>query len=204
MASYSHQDDVSRNIASFDMRHAAILVIDELGPIEGTPLELVLMPPTLNTSRIIETARANNIPVIFANDAHFEGIDRELDLWGPHNVAGTPEAQPSVELNQQPSDFVIEKPKYSAFFQTRLRSLLDDLGAHTLILTGFDTNICVRHTAADAYFNNYDIVVVDDATATFLIGSQDDGLEYMEKCYAATIVSTNEVVAALEGKLDGK
>ena len=94
----------------------------------------------------------------------------------------------------------MEKRRYSGFFQTGLRLLLDELGVDTLICCGMDTNICVRHTVADAYFNNYRIVVAGDATATFLVGNQDDGLEYMRVCYAAKIATTDEVVALLEGE----
>jgi len=140
------------------------------------------------------------MPVIFANDAHIPGLDRELALWGDHGIAGTPEAQTSPLLDPQPSDFVVEKRRYSAFFQTGLRLLLDELGVRTLICCGMDTNICVRHTVADAYFDNFDIVVVDDATATFLVGNQDEGLEYLKTCYAAKIIGTDEAVKLIEGK----
>ena len=87
-------------------------------------------------------------------------------------IAGTPEAQTSPLLDPQEGDFTVEKRRYSAFFQTGLRLLLDELGVTTLVCVGMDTNICVRHTVADAYFNNFDIVVVSDATATFLVGDQ--------------------------------
>lgn len=120
-------------------------------------------------------------------------------MWGDHGIAGTPEAQTSPQLDAQPGDFVIEKRRYSAFFQTGLRLLLDELGVRTLICCGMDTNICVRHTAADAYFNNFDVVVVNDATATFLVGTQEEGLAYMKTCYAAQVVSTSDVVSFLEG-----
>ncbi len=91
----------------------------------------------------------------------------------------------------------MEKRRYSAFFQTPLRLLLDELGVDMLILCGFDTNICVMHTAADAYFNNYRLIVVGDATETFLIGDQASGLEYMQKCYAAKLVDTDKAVTLL-------
>lgn len=178
----------------------ALVVIDELGNPEGGPLEGVLLQPTLNTARLAEAARAAGVPVIFTNDAHIEGLDRELELWGPHGLANTPEAQTSPQLNQQPGDFVIEKRRYSAFFQTGLRLLLDELGVRTLICCGMDTNICVRHTVADAYFNNFNVVVVDDATATFLVGNQQDGLTYMQTCYAAKIISTEEALSFIEGR----
>ena len=81
-----------------------------------------------------------------------------------------------------------------------MRLLLDELGVRTLICCGMDTNICVRHTVADAYFNNFNIVVVGDATATFLVGTQAEGLEYMKTCYAAKVVSTEEALALLGGE----
>lgn len=186
------------DLGAVDPATCALIVIDELGdPSEG-PLRDVLLQPTLNTARLARAARAQGIPVIFTNDAHIEGIDRELELWGCHGIAGTPEAQTSPQLDVQPTDFVIEKRRYSAFFQTSLLLLLNELGVHTLVCCGMDTNICVRHTVADAYFNNFDVIVVDDATATFLVGNQEEGLEYMKACYAAKIVSTDEALGLIE------
>ena len=185
------------DVTAIDPNECALLVIDELGDPVGAPLEEVLLPPTLNTARLAEAARAHGVPVIFANDAHLPGIDRELDLWGEHCMAGTPDAETSPQLDQQDGDYVVIKRRYSAFFQTGLRLLLDELGVSTLICTGVDTNICVRHTVADAYFNNFDIVVVSDATATFLLGDQEEGLEYMKACYAAAVVDTDEAIAII-------
>ena len=185
------------DLASIDPKTCALLVIDELGDPTGGPLEGVLLPAIENTARLAAAARAAGVPVINTNDAHIPGLDRELELWGEHGIANTPEAQTSPLLNPQKGDFTIEKRRYSAFFQTGLRLLLDELGAKTLICTGVDTNICVRHTVADAYFNNYDIVVAADATATFLVGNQEEGLEYMKTCYAAAIVTTDEAMALI-------
>lgn len=176
----------------------ALLVIDELGDPRATPLEDVLLPAIQNTARLCEAARAHGVPVIFANDAHIPGLDRELELWGPHGIANTPEAQTSPLLDPQDGDFTVEKRRYSAFFQTGLRLLLDELGVRTLICCGMDINICVRHTVADAYFNNFDVVVVSDATATFLVGNQAEGLEYMKACYAAAVVDAREARAIIE------
>ncbi len=186
------------NLANLDVKDCALLVIDVLGDPTGGPLESVLLKPTENAGRLAEVARKAGMPVIFANDAHIPGLDRELALWGNHGIAGSPEAQVAPQLDQQEGDFVIEKRRYSAFFQTGLRLLLDELGVKTLVCCGMDTNICVRHTVADAYYNNYDIIVVDDATATFLVGNQEEGLEYMKVCYAAAVINTDEAVAFIE------
>lgn len=195
--------DGSSNKGSIDLTAdratTALLVIDELGDVAGGPLEGVLLEPTLRTARLVEAAHEAGMPVIFANDAHIPGLDRELLLWGDHGIAGSPEAQVSPQIPVLPSDHIVQKRRYSAFFQTGLRLLLTELGVDTLILTGFDTNICVQHTAADAYFNNFNIVVVTDATGTFLVGTQAEGLAYMQRCYAAKLVTTDEACAFIEG-----
>lgn len=187
------------DLTSIDRAKCALLVIDELGDPAGTPLEPVLLPAIQQTAKLTKAARAAGMPVIFTNDAHLPGIDRELALWGAHGIAGTPEAQTSPLLDPQPSDYVVEKRRYSGFFQTGLLLLLNELDVDTLICCGMDTNICVKHTVADAYFNNFNIIVVGDATATFLVGNQEEGLEYMKVCYAAKVVDTNEAVKLIEG-----
>lgn len=187
------------DLSAIDHVKCALLVIDELGDPTGTPLEPVLLPSILQTAKLTEAARTAGMPVIFTNDAHIPGIDRELALWGTHGIAGTPEAQTSPLLNPQPTDYVVEKRRYSGFFQTGLLLLLNELGVDTLICCGMDTNICVKHTVADAYFNNFNIIVVGDATATFLVGDQEEGLDYMRTCYAAKIIDTDEAVKLIEG-----
>ena len=192
----NNQDQV--NLEDVDPSRCALLVIDELGDPTGGPLEDVLLPAILQTARLTEAARAAGMPVIFSNDAHIPGLDRELELWGPHGIAGSPDAQTSPQLGLAEGDYVVEKRRYSGFFQTGLRLLLDELGADTLICCGMDTNICVRHTVADAYFNNLRTIVVSDATATFLVGDQASGLEYLKVCYASKVITADEALRLIE------
>ena len=67
----------------------------------------------------------------------------------------------------------------------------------TLIVFGMDTNICVQHTLAGAYFRTYKTIVAGDACATFLIGTQEAGLEYFTRCYDSRVVSTETVLGYL-------
>ena len=185
---------------TLDPETTALLVIDVLGDVTDHPASEVLVPAYAQAARLAECCRENEIPVIFTNDAHLPGIDRELRLWGDHGLAGSEEAQVAAVMKLSDEDYIIEKRRYSAFFQTGLRLLLDELGARTLILCGWDTNICVRHTAADAFFNNFDLIVASDATATFLVGDQAQGLEEMKVCYGARIATTDEIIAMIEGE----
>ncbi len=186
------------NLDSLDKKSLAVLVIDILGDPDASPLAANMKPVVEKAALICDAARKAGAPVIFANDAHIPGLDRELDLWGEHGIAGTEGAQPSPQLGLCDADYVVSKRRYSAFFQTGLRLLLEELGVKTLLCIGMDTNICVCHTVADAFFNNYQIIVAKDATMTFLVGNQEDGLAYMETCYGARIVSADEAVGLLE------
>ncbi len=181
--------------ATVDLDHTAVLVIDVLGG-EGGPTP-GLEGMAHNAVRIVEAARKKNLPVIFTNDAHIPGIDRELELWGDHGLMNTDAAQPLAAFAIQPSDYIVPKRRYDGFFQTDLDLTLRELGVDTLIAFGCDTNICVLQTLAGAYFRGYKSVVPADACGTFLIGTQEAGLEYFTRCYDSRVVDTNTVLEYL-------
>ena len=56
------------------------------------------------------------------------------------------------------------KPRYSAFFNTKLDSMLRARGIRTLVFTGIATNVCVESTLRDGFFLEYFGVVLHDAT----------------------------------------
>lgn len=178
-----------------DLDHTAVLVIDVLGG-EGGPTP-GLEGMAHNAVRIVEAARKKNLPVIFTNDAHIPGIDRELELWGDHGLMNTDAAQPLAAFDIQPSDYIVPKRRYDGFFQTDLDLTLRELGVDTLIAFGCDTNICVLQTLAGAYFCGYKSVVPADACGTFLIGTQEAGLEYFTRCYDSRVVDTDTVLEYL-------
>ncbi|MBW1214392.1 pyrimidine utilization protein B [Pantoea allii] len=68
------------------------------------------------------------------------------------------------ELQPQPGDIVLPKPRYSGFFNTQLDSLLRSYGIHHLVFTGIATNVCVESTLRDGFFLEYFGVVLEDAT----------------------------------------
>ena len=147
-----------------------------------------------NSVRVVEAARAQGIPVIFCDDAHIPGVDAELDLWGEHGIKNKAVPNPALKAGSGDKDFIVTKRRYSGFFGTDLDLLLRELGIKTVVAVGEDTNICVLHTLADAYYLGYASVVVEDATRTFLCGTQEAGIEHFVKCYGSKIVTTDEFV----------
>jgi nicotinamidase-related amidase len=175
----------------------ALLVVDVLnefmyGEIAGeSPADIV---PVL--LRLIQSAREYSVPVIFCKDEHLS-VDRELAIWGEHAMKGSQGAEIIKQIAVDDDDFVVPKRTYSGFFDTGLDSLLRDLKATTLYVTGLYADPCVRHTVADAYMRRYDIVVVSDAVATLNPGSLTEELEYMQRMYGARIATAREVTVEL-------
>jgi nicotinamidase-related amidase len=53
--------------------------------------------------------------------------------------------------------------------------------------------MCVRHTAADAFFRGYKIVVASDGVEAFTKEDHEQGLKYLENTYNAKIMSVDEI-----------
>ncbi|SIT87161.1 cysteine hydrolase family protein [Edaphobacillus lindanitolerans] len=114
--------------------------------------------------------------VVFAIDRHEEGDEHhpENRLFPPHNIAGTPGMdlygvlQNVYEANrEQPNVYYMNKTRYSAFAGTDLVIRLRERGITELHLVGVCTDICILHTAVDAYNKGFSIVVHEKGVASF-------------------------------------
>ena len=186
-----------------DLDYTALLVVDAIDSVaegDDTVYANELSPEMAafrsNVAAVVDIAHEQGLPVIFCNDAHIEGLDQELELWGSHGIKGKTCIFPEIEVEDY--DLVIPKRRYSAFFQTDLELTLSELGVDTLFVIGCDTNICVLHTLADAFYRNYKTVVIEDATITFLgVGTQEGAVDMFGKCYGTEILSLEELKSAL-------
>jgi nicotinamidase-related amidase len=152
--------------------------------------------------KLVEAARKYGVPVIYSNDAHLN-IDFEVvEKWGNHAIKGTPGAQVIPELVPTKNDFVVEKRVYSGFYETGLdsllRSLYNGIGVETVILVGLHTHICVRHTAASAFYRGYKVVVPSDGVEAFTRKDQEEGLKYLRDIYNVEIKTVDEIVKEFE------
>lgn len=174
------------------MEHTAILVIDMLEDFLSGALKCERAADTVPLAKaFLDAARADGMPVIFCCDAHLEKIDKELALWGEHAMAGTEGAKISKELGPKPGDHVVPKRRYSAFFHTDLDLLLRELGVTRVVLIGIQAHICVQHTAAEAYFYGYEIVLVPELIEAFTEELKTRSIAYMRDMYAAKEVSAS-------------
>lgn len=91
-----------------------------------------------------------------------------------------------------PREFMIFKPRWSAFFRTRLDGHLRALGVDTLVVAGCNFPNCPRATIYDATAHDYRVLVATDAIS----GITSLHLAELPKVGAAT-ASTDEIVAAM-------
>nr|WP_256502778.1 isochorismatase family cysteine hydrolase [Desulfuromonas sp. KJ2020] len=136
----------------------------------------------------LHQARAAGVPVVFVCDAH-AADDREFERmgWPPHAVRGSEGAQIVTELSPLPGEAVVEKTTYSGFYQTELESVLTDLEAQELVLTGCVTNICIFYTAADAVMRGYQVRVPRQLVADIEAADGRFALEQMDKVLGVTV-----------------
>ncbi|MDN6276056.1 pyrimidine utilization protein B [Psychrobacter sp.] len=87
------------------------------------------------------------------------------------------------ELSPTAQDIVIDKPRYSGFFNTSLDSVLRSRGIRNLLFTGIATNVCVESTLRDGFFLEYFGVLLDDACHQAGPPEAQDGTLYNVKTF---------------------
>lgn len=84
----------------------------------------------------------------------YEGLRRQT--WGTQVIDELPTA-----------DYIIEKPRLSAFYMTSLDVLLRDLCVETILISGIQTNYCIDGTARDAWNRDISFGLVTDCMTCF-------------------------------------
>ena len=148
---------------------AALLLIDVINDLEfdgGQALARHALPMAKRLAALKRRARRAGIPAIYIND-NFGRWRSDFRKLVAHCLEDGVRGEPIVRLLEPgPDDYFVLKPKHSAFFATTLDTLLDYLGATTLILTGMAGNICILYSANDAYMRDFEIVVPSDCVAS--------------------------------------
>ncbi|EKN66606.1 isochorismatase [Neobacillus bataviensis LMG 21833] len=149
--------------------------------------------------KIVELTKefiANGDYVVFAIDVHDQGDEYhpETKLFPPHNLRGTAGRdlygvlQEVYEENKQLENVAyMDKTRYSAFAGTDLEIKLRERGITEVHLVGVCTDICVLHTAVDAYNKGFKIVVYKDAVASFNLAGHEWALGHFEQSLGATV-----------------
>ena len=143
-----------------------------------------------NVRRLIEAEQAAGGSVIFVCDTH-DPDDLEFEMFPVHCVRGTAEAEIISELSGY-EGIRLPKRRYSAFFDTELAGLLEDLMPDRVIICGVCTDICVMHTAADARNRDYAVDIPTDCVASFDAAAHENALRHMETILGARLTTSGD------------
>ena len=127
----------------------------------------VAIIPTVK--RVLGAFRKAGRPVIFSRHVHHPD---DLDVgimgwwWEGKCLEGSPESEIHPELAPLPSEKVIFKHRYSAFYNTDLETVLRCLKVEDVVIAGTMTNMCCESTARDAYYRDYRVFFLADGTGS--------------------------------------
>ncbi|AQP54442.1 isochorismatase [Vagococcus penaei] len=135
--------------------------------------------------------------VVFAIDGHDlkDQYHPENKLFPPHNIIGSSGRKLYGSLQDlyqiyegQETVYWLDKRRYSAFSGTDLDSRLRERKINRIHLTGVCTDICVLHTAIDAYNLGYDIVIHEKCVQSFDAKGHEFAMNHFKNILGAEII----------------
>ena len=170
-----------------------------------------------NTRRLLDAFRQAGREVIFTRHGALltDGRDMiprrrrrdaemETEIDEPHMFPpGTYEHQIIDQLAPLPHELVVNKNASSPFNSTGIDQLLRNIGIETLIVTGVATDMCVENTSRDAADRGYNVIVVEDAVATFFHEHHCAALSSLARVFTK-VWDTEQVLSALHGALTSR
>lgn len=150
--------------------------------------------------RLLDGAHAYGASVVFIQTIHTRWTDSDTWLYRSDDRKrvdtcreGTWGAQ-FFGVAPLANDPIVVKHRYSAFINTRLETVLHTLRIETLVMTGVATNVCVESTARDGFQRDYNIVFLDDCSATYDRTLHDATLTNMRNHFG-TVTKADDVLS---------
>jgi nicotinamidase-related amidase len=174
----------------------AVLVVDVINDMEFDGGEELLensLSMASSLASFLNRARAAGVPVIYVNDNFGKwrsDFRQQLGHVLEDGVRGEPIAK---LLRPDEEDYFVLKAKHSGFYHTQLDLLIDYLQVRTMVLAGFQTDICVLFTASDAYMRDLEILVPSDCSAAATMEHHERGLEHMSRVLHAETRPSAEI-----------
>jgi nicotinamidase-related amidase len=194
MSAKENKDDLHGNVP--DSSALALILIDVINDLEfpgGEDLARYALPMAHRIAALKARAKAAQIPVIYVNDnfGRWRSDRRQLI---DHCLQVGQRGKALVELLQpDDDDYFVLKPKHSGFFSTTLDTLLEYLGANTLILAGVAGNICILFTANDAFMRDFTLYVPADCVASNHAEENTYALRQMQTVLKADITPSTDL-----------
>ena len=132
--------------------NSALLVIDVQNGVRSGAVKRDVVIGNIKT--LVDKARAQDVPVV----------------WVQHNDDGLPRGSEGweyvPELVRRDHEPLVHKSYGDSFEDTELEACLGARGVGRLIVTGAETDACIRSTIHGAFARGYDVTLVGDAHTT--------------------------------------
>ncbi|MGY4688881.1 cysteine hydrolase family protein [Salibacterium sp. K-3] len=161
-----------------------------------------------NARHLIDACRREGIPVIYTRQIN-RSDQAGLSKNEPLNEDGTPYYYASHTENieiidaiaPEEDDIVIDKYRWSAFYETSLDLMLKGLGVDDLIIGGVVTDGCLMTSVFDAYFRDYHVHLVKDICTSSNEGSHMAAMMIMANwVYNLEVYETRELIKRLHNE----
>jgi nicotinamidase-related amidase len=185
-------------------RRPAVVVVDLIRAFTdpSSPLGSDLDDVVAATRRVLDAARARELPILFTTVAYDAASAQAAAVFMAKIpslrtlVAGTPAVEVDPRLGPQPSDTLLVKQFASSFFGTALSSLLVAEACDTLIICGATTSGCIRATAVDAVQHGFRPIVPRECVGDRAQAPHEANLFDIQQKYG-DVVGVEDVLAAL-------
>ena len=148
----------------------AILVVDMLKDTfkEGSQLPITQEARQILPSlqRLLKESRGKKFPIVYACDSFLKEDFLFKGKTKFYSLQGTRGAEVVDDLKPEPTDTVLPKRRFSAFFGTDLEKRLRKQGIDTIIVTGITTEVCVLSTAIDGFCYDFYVILLEDCSAS--------------------------------------
>ena len=161
-----------------------LVVVDFINPLDFPGAEKLAKPAlkaAQATARLKQRMARQGLAAIYANDNYGQWRSEFPDVLARCQQRKGASAEIASLLAPGPADLVLLKPRHSAFFGTPLDLMLTQMHAHTLVLAGLATDICIQLTAMDANLRGYKLWVPQDCSAAESPKFESDALRYMAR-----------------------
>jgi nicotinamidase-related amidase len=130
----------------------ALLIVDvQVGVVAAAPARDAVIA---NIAALVGKARRAHVPVIWVQHA------------SDHLTAGSAPWRIVPELSPAPGEPLIHKAYGDAFEDTDLEAVLAERQVGRLLITGAESDACIRSTLHGALVRGYDAILVSDAHTT--------------------------------------
>ncbi|MBW9159035.1 isochorismatase family cysteine hydrolase [Clostridium tagluense] len=175
---------------------SALLIIDMqklFKSLKNTEFEDILIP---NIGKALNAARNKNMAIIHVrtiykkDKSNWPRVRMHYEkMWCQEDSL---ESEFIDELMPLVDELVIDKSRFSSFYNTNLENYLYENKIEHIYIAGYATDVCIRFTAVDAYNRDILVTILNDCVLSER-EENEQAIEYLKVYTKCLVSSINEI-----------